>query len=87
MQFIQSVVVVHSVVVHLLVVPLAFKIMRIPLLCAYVCAFVTAAKNPVVRLADGSLVEGKATEFGPVLEKKLIHRFSGIPFAKPPIGH
>ena len=52
------------------------------------CLFVSAAakKNPVVRLADGSLVEGKIVEFGTLLNKKEIHQFLGIPFATPPLG-
>ena len=55
------------------------------LTCA--CFIVSAtAENPVVTLADGSLVEGKSVEFGPLFKKKLIHQFLGIPFAKPPIG-
>ena len=52
------------------------------------CVFGNAAanKNPVVRLADGSLVEGKIVQFGSLLNKKVIHQFLGIPFAKPPLG-
>ena len=42
------------------------------LLGVLVCTFGNAAakKNPVVRLADGSLVEGKIVQFGSLFEKK-----------------
>ena len=50
------------------------------------CVFVAAKKNPVVKLADGSLVEGKIVELGHFLQKKVIHQFLGVPFAKPPTG-
>ena len=55
----------------------------------YICVHATVNSspvrlNPVVQLADSSLVEGKIVNLGPIFQ--IVHQFLGVPFAKPPLG-